>query len=369
MTEREACIILNLISGIGHARYQALAAACGSGAAALEASMAELAGIRGFSDILAQAVAEWRISTDWEAELRLAEQAGVRVITLADEDYPAYLREIHDPPLCLYVRGTLPDFTGRSVAIVGSRRMSAYGRRMTEAVTAQAVAAGWIVVSGLAFGVDAVSHETALRAGGLTVAVLGSGLGRVHPQEHVPLARDIVASGGALLSEYPMGFQVNRRSLPRRNRIVSALSTAVLVVEAGVDSGALITAKSGLEQGKDIFAVPGQADNPQAAGCNRLIKEGAKLTESFADVVQDLEFGRGYTEPDPEQARGVTPDLFGMTPEEQKVCAVLKLEGQQRFDALVNLTQLDAGALLGALMKLDMAGHVLALPGKIYALK
>jgi len=370
MTEREACIVLNLIPGIGIARYRALVAAAGSAAAALELSHAELVRLHGFGEQLAQSVAEWRTSVDLAEELEACEAAGVRIITYACDDFPESLRCLDDPPLCLYVRGELPDFTGRTVSIVGSRRMSAYGRRMTETLTQDAVAAGWVVVSGLAFGIDSVAHRTALDAGGITVGVLGSGLGRIHPQEHVPLARAMVDSGGALVSEYPLNFPVNRRSLPRRNRIISALADAVIVVEAGVDSGALITARAANDQGKSIFAVPGQADNPQAMGCNRLIKLGeAALIETFNDVLVEMGFVSGHSNPEPGSAQGrVVVDLFA-SPEEQNVCRLLAAEGQQRFDLLAGKTGMAAGSLTAVLMKMEMEARVLQLPGKVYALR
>ena len=162
---------------------------------------------------------------------------------------------------------------------------------MAKQFAADAVMADWIVVSGLAFGVDASAHKAALANNGITVGVLGGGLLRIHPQEHVPLAAAIVKNNGALISEYPMNFPVSRQSFPRRNRIVAALSQATVVIEAGVESGALITARMALEQGKAVFALPGRVDEPQAAGCNMLIRDcGAKLVTAFQDVLSDFDF-------------------------------------------------------------------------------
>lgn len=254
-----------MVSGVGPARMAALVAACGSPSAVLERSAGELSSIQGISAALAEKIASWREHVDLAGELDLADRGGVRIIVKDDPEYPSILKEIHDAPICLYVRGKLPDLESKSIAIVGSRRMSAYGRSMAQHLAESAVYAGWTVVSGLAYGVDAAAHQAVLNAGGKTVAVLGGGLARVQPQEHLPMAREIAATG-AVVSEYPMEFPPNRRSFPMRNRIISGLSRATLVVEAGIGSGALITAAAATEQGRAVFAVPGGSDKiPHAA--------------------------------------------------------------------------------------------------------
>ncbi|MHB9138025.1 MAG: DNA-processing protein DprA, partial [Victivallaceae bacterium] len=270
-------------------------------------------------------------------------------------------------------------FNTNSLAVVGSRRVTVYGRKMTAHLTEAAVYAGWKIVSGLAYGVDAIAHQVAVDLKGITVAVLGGGLARVHPQDHVPLARSIVENNGALISEYPMKFPVSRQSFPRRNRIVSGLSRAVLVVEAGIDSGALITATSALEQGRSVFAVPGMADNPQARGCHKLIKEGAKLTEDFEDILQDFEFLPGFggiketsvcRDEDEEYsaAPASLPEMSGMSENEQKVVQALSLENKS-FDSLSAETGIASGTLLGMLMKMEIKKQLSQSPGKIYSLR
>ena len=378
ISDREACIVLNLISGIGYARYSALVDRFGGPAAALEASAPELLELKGFGENLAQAVSDWRNTVDLDGELSLAERAGARIYTLADPDYPAELRILPDPPLVLYCRGKLPDFSGGAVAVVGSRRMSGYGRRMTEKLTAEAVLAGWTVVSGLAFGVDAVAHGTTLDHDGVTVGVLGGGLMRIHPQEHVPLAARIVESGGAILSEFPMGFPVNRQSFPRRNRIVAALAQATVVVEAGLKSGALITAGLALDLGKAVFAVPGRADEPQAAGCNKLIRDSsAKLLESFQDVLDDLTYLPGFqpelregteyrTEPE-EPAEEALPRFFNEL--ERRLYEVLSGQGPGGLEQLAAATGAPIGVLSGTLLALEMRNIVVKSPDGCYALR
>ena len=379
MNDREACIVLNMISGIGSARMQALLNRFETPANIFEQPSAGIAGVKGIGQELAEKIAGWRNEIDLHGELEMADKGGAKIITVVDSEYPAILKEIYDPPICLYVRGTLPDFSSNTLAVVGSRRMTAYGRKMAAHLTEAAVYAGWKIISGLAYGVDAVAHQTAVDLKGITVAVLGGGLARVHPQDHVPLARSIVENNGALISEYPMRFPVSRQSFPRRNRIVSGLSRAVLVVEAGIDSGALITAATALEQGRSVFAVPGMADNPQARGCHKLIKEGAKLTEDFEDILQDFEFLPGFggvKEPQHEyldeggedDATLAMPDMSGMPEEEQKIIRALLLESKS-FDALSSETGIAAGTLLGTLMKMEIKKQVSQSPGKIYTLR
>ena len=189
MLDREACIVLNMISGIGYVKYTALREEFGSPSAVFGRSAEELRRVSGIGPALAERIASYEWQKELAAELELADKAGVRILTLFDEGYPDVLRHLYDPPLCLYVRGRLPALPENAVAVVGSRRMSAYGERMTRSITSEAVAAGYSVISGLAFGVDTVAHRTAVECGGLTVAVLGGGLMHIHPQENVPLAR------------------------------------------------------------------------------------------------------------------------------------------------------------------------------------
>lgn len=361
MLDREACIVLNMISGVGYVKYTALCDEFGSPAGVFRRSARELMHVPGIGETLAVKIAEF----DWEGELarelELADKAGVRVITLFDEAYPAVLRNLYDPPLCLYVRGRLPEFPEYAVAVVGSRRMSDYGARMTRQITAEAVAAGYTVVSGLAYGVDTVAHGMTVEQGGCTVAVLGGGLMRIHPQENVPLARRIVETGGAVISEFPMNFPVSRTSFPRRNRIVAGLARLTIVTEAGIGSGALITARLALDNGRDVFAVPGHADNPQAQGCHQLIKEGAAgLIENFSDVLNAIGVGFGYLPglaPGGEANEDAVPydssSVGDLPPEAREIWKLL--DGcELSLDLLAEETGRETGALLSTLMMLEM---------------
>ena len=377
MTDRDAYIILNMIPGIGPIRLTALCEHFGSPSAALSAGRRALGAVSGIGSELAGDVAAWESKTDLAGELHLAERAGVRIVTRGEPDYPPMLAEIHDPPLCLYVRGELPDPARPALGVVGSRRITPYGRRMAEYLSTAAAYAGWPVISGLAYGVDAVAHEAVVTAGGITVAVLGGGLARIHPQDHIPLAKRIAAGAGAVISEFPMTFPPSRRTFPMRNRIISGMSNGVVVIEAGVQSGALITAKTALEQGRQVFAVPGRADDPQSRGCNNLIRDGAKLTETFEDIVGEFEFLPGFVPP---AARSRPPigeaepeefDDSGLTasPGEEKILALLAAEGECGVDRIAGDVGMPMGPLLALLMELTLKRRIEALPGKRYLLR
>lgn len=372
ISDREACMILNMISGIGYARYKALVRRFGSPSAVLKASEFELNEVKGIGPGLAQVLGNWQNNTDLAGELDKAARGGVRIYTIEDGDYPEMLRQLVDPPLVLYVRGRLPDFSNNSVAIVGSRRLSAYGDRMARQFAADAVLANWKVISGLAFGVDAAAHKATLETGGITVAVLGGGLSCIHPQEHVPLAASIVKNGGALISEFPMDFPVSRQSFPRRNRIVAALCQATIVIEAGLDSGAMITARQALEQGKAVFALPGRVDEPQAAGCNLLIRDsGAKLVTAFQDVLSDFDFLPGMSPAKypaaPEPATVEKVQLFNDL--EVQLCNDLQLNGPATLDKLSTRLSIAPGLLTGTLMALEIRDIVTKSSDNVYALK
>ncbi|GIX31664.1 MAG: DNA processing protein DprA [Porticoccaceae bacterium] len=285
MTEREAASLLALLPATGPARVREAAARCG-GFANLLAGRGEL------PPSLAGEVARWREEVARsrpaleERAARLA-AAGIQILPLTDPLYPSLLREIPDPPPWLFVRGRPEALSLPQIAIVGSRRASRFGLAQAERFAAQLAAGGFAITSGLAVGIDAAAHRGALRTG-VTVAVLGSGLARIYPRQHRELAEEIVAGGGALVAELPPEAPPLPHHFPRRNRILSGLALGVLVVEAAAQSGSLITARHALEQGREVFAVPGSLHNPLSRGCHRLIREGAVLVECAADLVAEL---------------------------------------------------------------------------------
>lgn len=357
MLDREACIAANLIAGIGFVKYTALSRAFGSPAGIPHRTLNEYLAVPGIGQALAEKLFSFDFEGETAREMELADRAGVRIITLFDENYPAVLRNLYDPPLCLYVRGRLPAFPDNAAAIVGSRRMTSYGERMTRIIAEGAVSAGFVIVSGLAFGVDTAAHLAAVENRGITAAVLGGGLMHLHPRENTELARRIVETGGALVSEFPMDMPVSRTTFPRRNRIVAGLCAATIVTEAGADSGSLITARLALEAGRDVYAVPGRADTPCSKGCHQLIREGAGLIEDFGDVMAGLNSGllpifrsnSGQKECRSGDAGGFPADL---SPEAQRVWGML--EHEKPLDTLLAESGYDSGTLLAILMRLEM---------------
>ena len=287
MDEKADRIAFNMVPGIGPARLSALLDSCGSIESAWKASIQNLkaAGLdrRSLENLLRA-----RRDIDVEDEWRRIQHAGVRVITWDDLDYPQNLRHIDAPPPTLYVLGELIEPDTWSIGVVGTRRASHYGREVAHSLGSELAHNGLTVISGLALGIDTVAHRAALEAGGRTLAVLGSGVDQIYPPGNRRLAREIVKNG-AIISEYAMGVRPEASNFPPRNRIISGLSRGVIVVEAPRRSGALITARFAAEQGRDVFAVPGNILNAGSVGCNILIQQGATPLLSLQDVLEQLE--------------------------------------------------------------------------------
>ena len=362
MTDRDGCIALNLVPGIGYARFQMLSEWFGAPGQVFNHALEEYEKLRNFGPLLSKRIAEFDPETAVAAELELAERGDVDIITLFDSDYPEILRELADPPLCLYVRGRLPEFPRKAVAVVGTRRMSAYGARMSERIAGTAAAMGYTVVSGLAMGVDTIAHRAAIKSGGITVAVIGAGLAHLHPKENIPLAREIIEHNGAVVSEFPISMPPSRQNFPRRNRIVAALCEGTIVTEAGIDSGAMITARLALENNRELFALPGNVDNPAAAGCNALIREGACLIERFEDVAVAL--GSCVSIPQSEKKPELPSD--GDMDELSKKIWLLLEKGETGFDEIQAELNAETGALLSALMKLELRMFIELTPEQRY---
>lgn len=278
----------NLVPGIGPTRLDRMVAHSGSLQAAWEARPADVAAA-GLDVRTSEAFVRLRRSLDLEAEYERVQAQGVRLVARGDAEYPPLLAEAPGAPFLLYVRGALQDAERRAVAVVGTRQPTAYGREATRKLVAGLAASGLTIVSGLALGVDTVAHEAALAAGGRTLAVLGSGVDQIYPLRNERLGKAI-ATQGALLSEYPLGTMPAATNFPPRNRLISGLSLGVLVVEAAARSGALITASFALEQGRDVFAVPGSIFSLRSQGTNELIKQGATPACSADDILGALDF-------------------------------------------------------------------------------
>ena len=278
---------LSLVPGVGPRIRKALLERFGTARAALAAAPSELRQVSYVGPTLVRKIAGADHEIDVEAEMALCREHGIDILTEANPDYPRPLREIHDPPGVLFVRGQLKPNDALAVGIVGTRHATQYGLRQAERLAGALARAGFTIISGLARGIDAAAHRGAMAAGGRTVAVLASGVMNIYPPEHDRLA-DEVAEQGALVSESPPHAQPLAGTFPQRNRIISGLSLGVIVVEAADRSGALITARHAMEQGREVFAVPGNVDSRTSRGCHQLIRDGARLVESADDVLEEL---------------------------------------------------------------------------------
>lgn len=294
-----------------------------------------------------------------ERTLDWAAQPGNRVLTLADNDYPQALLDIPDPPVLLYAKGRLELLTMPSIAVVGSRNATAQGILNAEKFSEVLSQSGLTIVSGMALGVDTAAHQGGLRGSGATVAVIGTGADIVYPARNRALAHQI-AAGGCIISEYPLGMPAISSNFPRRNRIISGLSRAVLVIEAAAQSGSLITARAAAEQGRDVFAIPGSIHSPLSKGCHLLIKQGAKLVESAQDILEEMRDFRpiGHT---PVRDKSAAP----AKPEADPLAHALGFD-PVALDTLATRLNRDAATLSAELLKLELDGTIELLPGGLY---
>jgi DNA processing protein len=360
-------------SGIGGERQRRLLAAFGLPAAIFDAGRASLAGVVGAeaADALLAAPAQDAIDAalDWAAD------AGNRILTLADEDYPRSLLAIADPPPLLYVKGEVALLQRPALAIVGARSASAQGEANAEAFARALSAQGLTIVSGLALGIDAAAHRGALADGeGSTVAVIGTGADRIYPARNADLARAIAARG-AILSEFPLGTPPLRPNFPRRNRLIAGLGGGVLVAEAALGSGSLITARLAAESGREVFAIPGSIHSPLSRGCHRLIREGAKLVETAEDVLEELRAPLGWPPAGPARS-GLRPPRAtpadrradaseDAAPVDEATAKLLAALGHDPvdIDTLAQRSGLTVDALYAILLPLELGGLVARLPG------
>lgn len=340
------------VPGIGPARMRLLLRSCGTMRAAWGARSVDLraAGLDERTSASAvKAFGEIEPEAEWE---KLA-GAGIAALTLHDEGYPERLRMIASAPAVLYLRGELTPDDALAVAVVGTRRASPYGREVAHRIATDLAAVGVTVVSGLAKGIDGIAHERALAAGGRTIAVLGHGLHTIYPPEHKSLAKRIAEGGGALMTEYPPGARIDPANFPARNRIISGLALGVVIVEAGEKSGALITVDFAGDQGRDVFAVPGTILNPMSAGCNALIRDGARLVTSVDDILAELRLEIRREQHATQQALPVLPGVPGAD-------ALLGALGAEpvHIDDLCRASGLPISDVNGLLVQLELTGIV-----------
>src|SRR5436190_6992770 len=356
MDDKRYWIGFNLIKGIGAVRMQGLVAYFGELESAWNSSPAELAAA-GLGLKVIERVIQARDNVDLEKVWEKIEKQGIKILTWQDEAYPQRLKEIDQPPPVLYIRGEyLPDDLF-AVAIVGTRRVTPYGRQITEELSSYLASNGITVISGLARGVDAIAHQTALKAGGRTIGVLGSGVDKIYPPEHRQLAEKMMEHG-AIVSDYAPGTPPDALNFPPRNRIISGLSLAVVVVEAGETSGALITAEFAAEQGREIFAVPGSILAPQSKGTNKLIQNGALPLLSVNDLMQALDLTR----------MGEHKAARKIIPSDETEARLMNVLGAEplHVDEIRNQTELPIEKVSATLALMELKGMVRQVGGMNY---
>lgn len=385
-------IALSLVPGLGAARIMRLMQAYPKLGDVFQEKTATLMQIPGVGKTTAAAISAFSNWQEVDRILKVTENTDVWMISLDDERYPNRLRHIYDPPLLIWGRGDIGALSKPGIAVIGTRKPSPYGRARAQQFSGEIARAGLSVISGLAYGIDTLAHAATVEANGCTVAVLGSGIDRIYPAANKALAEKIVASGGAVISEFAPGTKPDRENFPVRNRVVSGLSAGVLVIESATTGGSLITAYAALDQGREVFAIPHDITNQAGSGGNTLIKKGhAKLTMTLEDILEEVNLPAGFQRP---KTEAETPDLFSETapadalpnppkpapvPKWKSTDEVLKREdlkslcealepGELHIDDLAEKLQKPGHMLLVTLLELEMMGCIKAKSGKRFSL-
>ncbi|AZR72360.1 DNA protecting protein DprA [Anoxybacter fermentans] len=364
--DRKYWVGLSLVQGVGSVRIKRLLEYFGSPERAWKAREEELLAIPSFGPKLVKKFIKIRDNVDLERFIKKCREAEIGILCFEDSEFPVNLKHIYDPPPVIYYRGSLKKEDINSIAIVGSRKMSPYGRRVTRLLARELAERGFTIISGMALGVDGEAHMAALEAGGRTIAVLGSGVDIIYPKEHKKLYQKIITSG-AVISTFPPGTPPERGNFPARNRIISGLAYGTVVVEAGLKSGALITADQALEQNREVFAVPGSIFSPMSKGTNALIQKGAKLVTCSNDILEELV---GLI-PEKIQNKKISMDEideeFRFTNLQAQIMALLKT-GEMSLDQLIEELNVDPARLNTALFELELLGKITQLPGLKFAI-
>ncbi|KAA3605872.1 MAG: DNA-protecting protein DprA [Calditrichaeota bacterium] len=356
----ENLIKLSLVPRVGQAKIRKLISKFETPENVFNASIQDLIQIEGIEKATAEKILSFDSDKFLEKQISSLEKTGAEAIHFWHSDYPQLLKEIHSPPLILYVLGKLPTLKEIPIAVVGTRAPTVYGKFVTEKIVNELVERNCTIVSGFARGIDSISHRCTVAKEAKTVAVLGSGLDVIYPSENKDLVDKVLFNGGAIVSEFPFGTRPDSRNFPIRNRIVSGMSLGVVVVEAGIKSGAKITADIALEQGKEVFAIPGPINSPKSAGTNQLIQNGAKLTTGIEDIVQELEF---YFNVDAkEKQTSLLPQLL---PEEESFVSSLEPNGTH-IDKIAEITKIPVFRCLTIALALELKGIVKQYPGKFF---
>lgn len=390
MTERDAYIALNMVKGMGVVTLRNAVNIFGSALKVFNCNTEELAQVRGIGITRAEMILEDLRRVDWEKEKEIAANKSVKLVTIIDDEYPELLKKISYPPIMLYVLGNVDALKASSVGIVGTRNPSLYGRAMAKKFAYGLAQRGVCVVSGLALGIDTEAHEATLLGKGQTVAVIGSALDRLYPIDNKDLTRRIIRSGGAIISEYPFGVVGSRQTFPMRNRIISGLSRGVLVVEAAMNSGSLITAERAIEQNRPVMAIPGRLDCELSVGTNRLISDGARLVETVDDIIEEMNAMKVYSIKSPQ----IVSNAFENKKQNSKFTNrfenndALKLEkpkpkideieqklldslGKEEMtaDALIAISGVSPAQIGARLISLEMKGLINRYPGNVLKAK
>ncbi len=364
-------LALVLTPALGPTRIRKLVEFMGGIHAIFQATLTDLEAT-GLQAVSAQAIGTGRSIEMAHDEFAKAAAGGVQLVVLDNPAYPAQLKQIYDPPPVLYVRGNVSVMAQAGIAIVGTRHPTPYGVGMAERLACDLAVRGLVIFSGLARGVDSAAHRGTLKAKGKTVAVLGTGVDEIYPKENARLADEILALGGAIVSEFPLNTFPAPQNFPIRNRIISGLSLGVLVVEAAEYSGTRITARCALEQGREVFAVPGNVTNKGSWVPNTLIKQGAKLVATWEDIWEELPSNVQHTfiaETAAESKASENASLFSeaqLPPHEKKILALLKADEAMQMDELMEQLEpvISSSGIFAALFELELAGRIKQLPGK-----
>ncbi|MEX0720646.1 MAG: DNA-processing protein DprA [Balneolaceae bacterium] len=362
-------IALSIIPGLGLKRGRELIRNSEDASEIFNYSKSKLRNIQGIGEASALSILSF---DEWEKVdeiIKKTNKIGARIITLADPEYPPLLKQIYDPPLLFWMKGNPEALNLPGIAVVGTRNPSPYGKKMAVKITTELAEQGLCIFSGLAYGIDSIAHKAALDVNAPTVAVLGSGIDNLYPQKNANLANEIIRKGGAVISEFPLGAKPDAGNFPVRNRIVSGMSLGVLVIESGIKGGSMITADLGLDQNREIFALPHLLVNPSGTGCNFLIKRGAaKLVQTVDDILEELPVEKSHettAEQVQEKAHWKSADLDELS---KSICEVLEEKAYQ-VDDMADKLKLNTSQLLVALLQLEMADLVSQKAGKIFELR
>ena len=361
MTETEALIALNQVPIAGPVKIRRLLKSFGNAVNTLKQNNSSLQRVQGIGPEAAKLISKWQDYADPAEELRLAKERNIQILTQENADYPLALRDACDAPIILYVWGNLQESDLHSIGIVGSRKLTHYGRDAARKFAFQLASAGLTIISGLARGIDTAAHEGAVAAKGRTIGVLGSGLMQIYPPENLALAERISDGHGAIISEFPLQTSPDRKTFPQRNRIVAHWSRALLVVECPSRSGSLITANFALEAGRQIYAIPGPIDRPTSSGCHDLIREGAILVTDGSQILEDFSH-LNFSTPKDEEPRPIE-NFLDLNFEENAVLKALS-GSDQSIDEIVEKTNLPPSQVSVILMKMELRSLVTSLSGQ-----